>query len=265
MCDVAIKLKEVRPHMKRLYGERLRKDGGLTKTVKNIAGRTFAQRAGKRASEIRKVMREVTGSIEKVEEKVTEAVEEFLGHGELWRMRRLFKRLTPIARPKFSDMVNDTKILLQQSRERMIITRVATDLSAYDASRYQMTLPTSSSAPAPRFQVGQPIRVSWTAPPNHSRKDWIGMYRLGSCNSTLVTRIGSLGKWMPIYEGEYEGDRPVHRDEGDWEKKQDAGEVVFRGDQLPWTPGMYELRYHHDGKHNVMTRVAPVEIYGQLS
>ncbi|ADV23251.1 Phosphatidylethanolamine N-methyltransferase, putative [Cryptococcus gattii WM276] len=230
------------PHMQRLYGKRLRKDGGLTKTLKNVAGKTIATKTGKHAHDIQRVVQEVRGSIEKVEEKVTEAVEEFLDH----------------ARPMFTDMVNDTRVLLQQSRERMIITRVANDISAYDTSRYGLHIATSSSAPTPRFHVGQPIRVSWTAPSNHSRKDWIGIYRLGSCKSQLVTRVSSVGKWMPIYEEEWNGNDPV--DPAERERKGDSGEVVFRGDQLPWQPGEYELRYHHDGKHNVMSRLAPVEI-----
>jgi phosphatidylethanolamine N-methyltransferase len=130
-----------------------------------------------------------------------------------------------------------------------------------------MTLPTGSGVDVPRFHVGQPIGVSWTAPANHSRKDWIGIYRLGSCKSQLVTRISSVGKWMPIYEEEYDGDRPIKNPVSGDESltRPDAGEVVFRGDQLPWAPGQYELRYHHDGKHNVMSRVAPIEIYGELN
>lgn len=68
--------------MQRLYGDRLRKDGGLTKTLKSVAGKTLAQKAGKHAPEISRVVREVKGGFEKVEERVTEAVEEFLEHGE---------------------------------------------------------------------------------------------------------------------------------------------------------------------------------------
>lgn len=72
---------------------------------------------------------------------------------------------------------------------------------------------------------------------------------------------------MPIYEDEYDGDRPIKNPVNGDESptRPDAGEVVFRGDQLPWAPGQYELRYHHDGKHNVMSRVAPIEIYGERS
>jgi phosphatidylethanolamine N-methyltransferase len=68
--------------MQRLYGDRLRKDGGLTKTLKSVADKTLVDRTGKHALDIKRVVQEVKGSIEKVEEKVTEAVEEFLDHGE---------------------------------------------------------------------------------------------------------------------------------------------------------------------------------------
>jgi phosphatidylethanolamine N-methyltransferase len=67
--------------MQRLYGGRLRKDGGLTKTLKSVAGKTLADKAGKHAPDIKRVVQEVRGSIEKVEERVTEAVEDFLDHG----------------------------------------------------------------------------------------------------------------------------------------------------------------------------------------
>ena len=111
------------PHMQRLYGERLRKDGGLTKTLKFVAGRTLATKAGKHGPEIKRVVSEVRDSIEKVEERVAEAVEDFLDHGRSGIYEFLLNHLT--ARPMFSDMMNDTKTLLQQSRERMIITCVA--------------------------------------------------------------------------------------------------------------------------------------------
>jgi phosphatidylethanolamine N-methyltransferase len=133
-------------------------------------------------------------------------------------------------------------------------------MSAYDKSQYSINIASSSSAsPVPRFHVGQPIRVSWTAPSNHSRKDWIGIYRLGSCKGDLVTRISSMGKWMPIFEEEYEGNEQVTPSQP--VSQGDAGIVTFKGKRLPWAPGQYELRYHHDGKHNVMSTIAPIEIY----
>ena len=248
--------------MKRLYGDRLRKDGGLTKTLKSVAGRTLP-RAGKHAPEIQRVVQGVSGSLEKVEERMTEAVEGFLDHGELsLSSDRSELQADKIARPRFEGMVNDTKTLLQQSRERMIFTRTSSDISAFNPSEYDLRIPTSSRKPVPRFHVGQPIKVFWTAPSDHSRKDWIGIYRLGSCRSKLVTRISSMGKWVPIHSDEYDGEVPIETGRENEVKNGDSGAVVFAGDSLPWAAGEYELRYHHDGKHNVMSTVGHLEIFG---
>lgn len=40
-----------------------------------------------------------------------------------------------------------------------------------------------------------------------------------------------------------------------------SGTVTLKGNALPWNAGSYELRYHHDGKHNVMARLAPLEVF----
>jgi phosphatidylethanolamine N-methyltransferase len=68
--------------MKRLYGDRLRKDGGLTKTLKSVAGKTLGSKAGRHAPNIQRMVSDVKVSMEKVEEKVTGVVEDFLEHGE---------------------------------------------------------------------------------------------------------------------------------------------------------------------------------------
>lgn len=112
--------------MQRLYGDRLRKDGGLTKTLKSVAGKTLGSKAGRHAPEIHRMVSDVRESIEKVEEKVTEVVEGFLEHGEITGLGSRGSRADAVARPMFSEMVSDTKALLQQSREKITITYVIT-------------------------------------------------------------------------------------------------------------------------------------------
>jgi phosphatidylethanolamine N-methyltransferase len=71
--------------MQKLYGDRLRKDGGLTKTLKTVAGkhaRRFESTAGRHAPEIKRVVSEVKDTMVRVEERVTEAVEDFLQSGQ---------------------------------------------------------------------------------------------------------------------------------------------------------------------------------------
>ena len=56
--------------------------------------------------------------------------------------------------------MQDTKVLLQQSRERLVISRVANDLSSYDTNAYRLAL-APSSAGTLRFHLGEPLRVRW--------------------------------------------------------------------------------------------------------
>ena len=169
------------------------------------------------------------------------------------------------ARPRISEVVQDTKVLLQQSRERLVISRTTNDLSSYDTSKYNVAIIPSADGTL-RFHLGEPIRVKWRAPVHHSRKDWIGIYRVGANQSSLVTKTSSLGMWVPVHDGEYDGDipvelqppKPTERDSPNSEE----GEIVFTGNVLPWRTGTYEVRYHHNGKYNVMGLDGPFEISG---
>ncbi|GAA5857285.1 hypothetical protein JCM5353_004639 [Sporobolomyces roseus] len=290
------------PHMKRLYGNTLRKDAGVTKTFKNATESAKTHWNERRKSftttssnddqdkkdkdkgtrfgleevkdKISRKSREVQGTVEKVLEETEKALEEFLGK----------------TGPAVKGYVEDTKLLLQQSGERFVISRVATDLASYDQTRYSLSLRPShftppvphastSCAPALRYHLGEPITLDWTAPLNHSRKDWVGIYRLEALDksaSKLVTRVSSRGKWVGVFDREWQGDRHVTpssdcHDEGaaagileDKEKEGEGlkrGKLVFSGKKLPWKVGKYELRYHHDGKHSVMASAGPIEIF----
>ncbi|KAI1790528.1 phosphatidylethanolamine N-methyltransferase [Ganoderma leucocontextum] len=238
------------PHMRKLYGDSIRSDAGFVKVIKKVAqknARLLESRAGKHGPEIKRVAREVKGTFDKVYVETAEVVEEFIAK----------------SRPKISEVVQDTKVLLQQSRERLIISRIANDLSSYDTSKYNVVIVPSAEGTL-RFHLGEPIRVKWRAPVHHSRKDWIGIYRVGANPSSLVTKTSSLGMWVPVHDGEYDGDIPVElqqpkRAEHD-SPDSEEGEIVFTGNVLPWRTGTYEIRYHHDGKYNVMSLDGPFEI-----
>ncbi|TKA54854.1 hypothetical protein B0A53_02663 [Rhodotorula sp. CCFEE 5036] len=259
------------PHMQRLYGNTLRKDAGVTKTLRNAVrrashtdGRAGSGKVRKDLIErISKNVREVQGTVEKVFEETADAVEEFINKSA----------------PAVKGYVKDTKILLQQSGERFVISRVANDLASYDSSQYSLTLRPSafpplvphastSSAPALRYHLGEPIHVKWTAPSNHSRRDWIGVYRLGANKDTLVTKVSSQGKWCGVYSKEWEGDRYEGVGGGEAPEygeisasKRARGAIVFKGKKLPWKTGQYEFRYHHDGKHSVVAISQPFEVF----
>ncbi|KZT21282.1 phosphatidylethanolamine N-methyltransferase [Neolentinus lepideus HHB14362 ss-1] len=237
------------PHMTKLYGDSLRMEAGFVKVMKKVAkknARLFESRAGKHAPEIKRVAREVKGTLDKVYEETAEAVEDFLAK----------------SRPRFTEVVQDTRVLLQQSRERLVITRVSNDLSSYDSKKYAISIVPTDTNGARRFHVGQPIRVRWQAPYNHSRRDWIGIYRVGANKSNMVTKTSSLGMWVPVHDDEWDGDVPLHLNKPVTPGEDpENGEVVFKGSALPWQVGMYEIRYHHDGKYNVMSMSEPLEIY----
>ena len=58
-------------------------------------------------------------------------------------------------------------------------SRVAYDLSQYDTTKYKISI-VPSQAGDMRFHLGEAIKVNWQAPLRHSRRDWIGIYRVGS-------------------------------------------------------------------------------------
>lgn len=267
------------PHMRKLYGDAIRKEAGLTKTIRERAMVRLNRTRGVRIEE---KIKEVQGTFDHIYDETVVALDEFLEKSA----------------PRLSGVVRDTKVLLQQSGERLILTRVANDLSSYDTSQYRLDVhhsvchdPHSSSklddhrlSMSPtfikslgetplllKFHVGEPITLTWTAPQNHSRSDWIGLYRCGSSTSRLVTRVASAGRWLPVCAEEWEGEVHIGSkvEESDHEdldtpvgKKSVAeGTMTFTGSQLVWSEGWYEFRYHHDGKHNVMAITEPIEIY----
>lgn len=120
----------------------------------------------------------------------------------------------------------------------------------------------------PSYQLGEPIQVDWTAPATCSRKDWIGLYRLGGNKSKLVTRIRSQGRWHGIYPDEWDGNVSLAQEGASGSQGESdpakSGSLLFKESRLFWKTGQYEFRYHHDGKHNVMTVSKPFQIIGKL-
>ncbi|CAK5271251.1 unnamed protein product [Mycena citricolor] len=242
------------PHMRKLYGDSLRKDAGFVKVIKGVASknaRLLQKRARPELRHVAKVVKEVKGTFDKVYEETADVVEEFLAK----------------SKPRFSEVVQDTKVLLQQSRERLVITRVANNIDTIDASKYHLTAIPSLDGSL-RFHLGEPVQFKWQAPTSHSRKDWVGIYRIGANKSTLVTRTSSMGLWVPVHGEEWDGDVPlgiVSSGAGSSASDVQSGMITFKGDTLPWLAGRYEVRYHHDGKYNVLASVAPIEIYVEKS
>lgn len=233
-----------KPHMDKLYGRSLRKEAGLTKSLRRSLPPPLKQWSGR---------------VDKVLDETGHFVEEFLD----------------AARPKLaagvSTFVKDTSALFSQYPARLAVTRIAPDLAGFNPKDYGLSIEgvNDSGNTTLAFDYGAPIRIKWTAPANHSKKDWVGLYRIVDNASREVTRVSSAGRWIPTSQNEYDSatadsgilsaDVPIPESELD-EERRVQGEMLFKGDKLWWTQGVFEFRYHHDGKHNVMAISHPFEI-----
>lgn len=258
-----------RPHMQKLYGRSLRRDAGLVKSLKRS---------------LPPALRQIHGSVDKVLDESIEFVEDVID----------------AAKPKLAagvtTFVKDTTALLHKYPARITITRLEPDLAGYELGDYSVGVegtkaPQVSSTPASDdgkgggqqrerreshgtmvLQYGEPIKVKWTAPLNHSKKDWVGLYMVTQNSSRDVTKVSSRGRWIATNQGSYDSltcekglvssdtvvPGPRQNDSDSCEVA--SGEMVFSGDKLWWTQGVFELRYHHNGKHNVMATSQPFEM-----
>lgn len=254
-----------KPHMQKIYGRSLRREAGLTKFIR------------------RSLPPPVVGwqsSMNKVVDETTHFVEEFLD----------------AARPKLaagvSTMVRDTTALFNKYPARLTLTKLSPDLAGFDPKHYSLSVEGEASGVSALserasgkegtagrfpnkletkiFEYGAPIKVRWRAPKNHGKKDWIGLYMVADNPSREITELSSLGRWIPTVPNQFES---TTADKGilSWDQSIDdseksdttlvSGEMVFAGDKLWWTQGVYEFRYHHDGNHNVMSISQPFEIH----
>lgn len=259
-----------KPHMQKLYGRNLRSEAGLSKSIKRS---------------LPPQIKKWHGNVDRVLEETGHFVEEFLD----------------AARPKLaagvSTIFRDTSALFSQYPARLTLTRIAPDLAGFDPRDYSVTIEGASSDSAMHkrtnskeginarfpqertdefkplvFEYGAPMKVKWTAPLKHRKADWVGLYMVADNASREVTRVSSMGRWVPTIPNEYEStpaDKGIlvsnkivsgaKRIDGSTQDYME-GEMLFEGDKLFWTQGVFEFRYHHDGKHNVMAISLPFEI-----
>lgn len=253
-----------RPHMQKVYGKALRREAGLTKFIKKSLP-TPVQSFSK--------------SVDNFLDDTTHFVEDFLDN----------------ARPKFASgmktIVRDTTSFFNVAPARLTITRISPDLAGLNPKHYVLSVdgtPSVYSAVKERatgkesltgrfhkevktmvYEYGTPLKVTWRAPVNHSKNDWIGLYMVTDNRSRETTEVSSLARWSPTNPGVYDAltaDKSivVHEHQVSANDGSDvdmvSGEVVFSGDKLWWTQGVFEFRYHHSGKHTVMGISEPFEI-----
>lgn len=258
-----------RPHMQKLYGRSLRRESGLVRSLKRS---------------LPPPLQEWQGSVDNMLAETLDFVEEFVD----------------AARPKiaagFNLIVRDSTALFTRPTQ-ISITLLASDLDRFDPRAYSLRIqgtPSTAITPAKgthgsndptepelaqqsefetfSFEYGTPIKVRWQVPLNHSKKDWVGLYKVADNPSREVTRVASQGRWLATNKDQFDSiisDRGIlstdeflseHSSEDGKSKGHFTGEMEFTGDKLWWTSGVFEFRYHHDGKHNVMAISRPFEI-----
>ena len=250
-----------RPHMQKLYGEKMRQTSGVSKTLRQALPSPVQNWQSAADEYINATVESVEDVIERVRPKLAAGVDTFF---------------------------NDVTALFKSYSARVSITRVSPEISGVDPTQYKIEIEGSRLSPYMELQKGNgregemartpaertsefttmmleygaPIKVKWRAPLNHSKKDWIGLYMVADNASRDVTRIGSNGRWIATNKGVYDTTRaeegilvseklvtvPSNSESTDYY----TGEVEFRGDKLWWSTGVFEFRYHHDGKHNVL-------------
>ncbi|RMZ77706.1 hypothetical protein DV738_g4247, partial [Chaetothyriales sp. CBS 135597] len=247
-----------RPHMQKLYGTSLRQDAGLVKTLR----RTLPP-----------PVRELQEGIDKVLGSGFDYVEEILD----------------ATKPKVASGVNhvleDTMGLLHKYPGKLHRSRFDSGSVDIDTRNYSLSIDgtvreTQDSSDEEQagkvrplvLEYGAPIVVRWTAPPNHSKLDWVGLYRVSDNPVKEATHFSSAGRWIATNPGEFGTavsevglvssdvkSTRVNEATGQPEEVL-TGEMQFMGDKLFWTQGTFEFRYHHNGKHTVMATSIPFEV-----
>ncbi|KAF9388447.1 phosphatidylethanolamine N-methyltransferase [Podila verticillata] len=254
------------PHMRKIYGDKIRKDAGVVKTVK--AAQILPQKIRERLEtpEIKDVLERTRAASEKAQDFVEGTREDLT-------------ELVQSVAPRIQEMMSNSKALLESSREKLLVARTWDDMGDYDATQYSIKIvndtPTLNAEGIPVYKLGEQFTVSWTAPLNHGTKDWIGIYKVSSNSSKKVTNVASKNRYLFVGRdlglGEAEEGVENHAGKGDGEvieeevvmingKELNQGRVVFLGDKLPWFQGMFEFRYHHHGRYNVMAHTEAFEI-----
>jgi len=246
-----------RPHMEKLYGTKIRQDAGVVRSIK----KAFPEKVEKR-------VRKFQGSFDKVFTNATDVVEDFIDNAR----KRLF--VDGVQTP-----IKESRVLFSKYPARLTLTRLADDLANYDISYYSVSITNARTSNEPVYQAmgsfrplsvpyGSPVKIQWTAPKNHSHKDWIGLYRVADNATQDVTRLASMGRWSATSKGEYppfDEECLLYSDKTNQpdlshDEEFHSGEVIFEGHRIFWQKGLYEFRYHHDGKHNVMAISTPFEV-----
>ncbi|KAK5199833.1 phosphatidylethanolamine N-methyltransferase [Exophiala xenobiotica] len=259
-----------RPHMQKLYGRGLRQDAGLVRSLRRS---------------LPPPLRQWQDGMDKMLDETFDYLDDF------------FDAVRPKLAAGVTSIVQDVKDIIPKHTARITITKVEPEVVGLNPKDYKLEIegtPASALVDSQRssdkesemartpvqhtagqkpllFEYGAPIKVKWTAPLNHGKKDWVGLYMVTDNASREITTISSSGRWVATNSHEYDllnsekgiissNVKSTIKDEDGAEKECMTGEMIFSGDKLWWTQGVFEFRYHHNGKHNVMAISRPFEV-----
>ncbi|KAJ2556954.1 phosphatidylethanolamine N-methyltransferase [Coemansia sp. RSA 1933] len=278
MCTFLFDAYVETPHMRKTYGDQVRKDSGIVRTVKNAVNKGIGQPLF------------VDSSLGFEQES------DLLQEGISSDSSAVADLLANTARP-VRDILLETKDLISLTTARIAEKAVPSELSKVDfPALYSIKLVSgrASEAFAAKdkrnddkrnvYYLGEPIKVTWQAPLGHSRRDWIGIYPVTANFSNQITTVGSKGCYVYTHPDEnllaemVVGDSifasRVHKkvsvkvkSSGNGSRKGGSGtiqvlqgESLFSSAALPFKVGTYEMRLHHGGTHAVLIQSRPFEI-----
>ncbi|KAJ2596313.1 phosphatidylethanolamine N-methyltransferase [Coemansia sp. RSA 1721] len=191
------------PHMQKIYGAQVRRDSGIVRTVKNAVNKGVGQ--------------PVFVNGQNGAAKVSEEDRQLLGHhSRNSESLSMVDLLTSTTRP-VKDMFLETKGLLSTTTARLAEITLPAELSKIDHLNMYDIKPhpgaawkmassgkgsVSSKIAKNMYYLGESIRVSWQAPVNHSRRDWIGIYPVTANFSNQITTVGSKGCYVYTHPDE---------------------------------------------------------------
>ncbi|RMZ85582.1 hypothetical protein DV737_g620, partial [Chaetothyriales sp. CBS 132003] len=247
-----------RPHMQKLYGRNLRQDAGLVRTLRR--------------------------SLPPPLRDWQEGVDKVLGSGFDY-VEEILDATKPRVTSGVNHMLEDTKGLLHKYPGKLHLSRSESGLVGHDMKDYSLSIDGTVREDQDKtteqktgkvkplvLEYGAPIVVRWTAPLNHSKLDWVGLYKVSDNTAKDVTQMPSAGRWVATNPGEFGTavsevglvssdvkSTRVNTATGEDEEIL-TGEMQFMGNKLFWTQGTFEFRYHHNGKHTVMATSIPFEV-----
>ncbi|EPX71213.1 phosphatidylethanolamine N-methyltransferase Cho2 [Schizosaccharomyces octosporus yFS286] len=222
------------PHMRKVYGNALRKEAGISKLIKQAT----QEHSNKLPKSIENHVKALGNTVDRVLDQTAEALQEFVS----------------TAPPKVQVLLKGTESSLRRSAQLAILKLFAPQFDRHGSTAYSLNLDIEDS----KVPLGYPIRVKWAAPSDHEYNDWIGLYRVSDNISDIHTQVPSEGRWSAV---DHKGYNSHTSSITQVSETKDSGEIVFSRELLFWEPGTYEFRYHHSNKHLVMAKSEPFQIY----